>query len=399
MLNVLDFGAVADGVTDCAAAMQRAINQAQYEHRALQVPAGIYRVDSGLVVNTTQHSTGKYSPSTQHWQVAPLRLLGEGSNNGGGESVIFAGQPMAAVLTFASRQPGTLSEMDEGNATTGHAVEQLTLDANELANFSAFAPAIWGAQWKSVSFRHGLIAGLYIGYGWIHTIEDCAFKNNAVANLYLDRAINAVNVLNNNFAASAGVGIIANGGEALRIVGNCFQSLGGPAIYANQMGALTISGSYYEGNNQRAANYTWPGLPAGAANGGLCAEVVLNGAGNQTAPGRWSELVWSTNPARLGLLVEQGPAGGPRYVMAPQPLVDGNRFGSAIIEGSYHNPDQSQRPGAQYYGVFVAGGEGISVRNNDCRACAKRHASRQCAVIGGGNVSGVDQARNTGEWS
>jgi hypothetical protein len=225
MLNVLDFGAVADGVTDCAAAMQRAINQAQYEHRALQVPAGIYRVDSGLVVNTTQHSTGKYSPSTQHWQVAPLRLLGEGSNNGGGESVIFAGQPMAAVLTFASRQPGTLSEMDEGNATTGHAVEQLTLDANELANFSAFAPAIWGAQWKSVSFRHGLIAGLYIGYGWIHTIEDCAFKNNAVANLYLDRAINAVNVLNNNFAASAGVGIIANGGEALRIVGNCFQSL------------------------------------------------------------------------------------------------------------------------------------------------------------------------------
>jgi hypothetical protein len=235
--------------------------------------------------------------------------MGEGSNNGGGESVIFAGQPMAAVLTYASRQPGTLSETDEGNATEGHALEQITLDANDLANFSAFAPAIWGAQWKSVSFRHGLIAGLYIGYGWIHTIEDCAFKNNAVANLYLDRAINAVNVLNNNFAASAGVGIVANGGEALRIVGNCFQSLGGPAIYANQMGALTVSGSYYEANNQRAANYTWPGLPAGVADGGLCAEVVLNGAGNQTPPGRWSELIWSTNPARLALLVAKGPAG------------------------------------------------------------------------------------------
>ena len=235
MLNVLDFGAVGDGVTDCATALQKAIDQAQYEHRALLVPAGIYRVDRGLVVNTTQPSAGKYSPSTQHCAVCPLRLVGEGSNNGGGESVIYAGQPMAAVLTYASRQPGTLSETDEGNATEGHALEQITLDANDLANFSAFAPAIWGSQWKSASFRHGLIAGLYIGYGWIHTIEDCAFKNNAVVNLYLDRAINSVNVLNNNFASSAGVGIVANGGEALRIVGNCFQSLGGPAIYANQM--------------------------------------------------------------------------------------------------------------------------------------------------------------------
>ena len=85
--------------------------------------------------------------------------------------------------------------------------------------------------------------------------------------------------------------------------------------------------------------------------------------------------------------------------MAPQPLVDGNRFGSATIEGSYHNPDQSQCAGPQYYGVFVAGGTGVSVRNNDCRACSKRHASQQCAVVGGGNVSGVDQAHNTGDWS
>ena len=88
---------------------------------------------------------------------------------------------------------------------------------------------------------------------------------------FLDRAVNSINVLNNNFAASAGIGIIANYGEVIRIAGNCFESLGGPAIYANQIGALTISGSYYEANNLNAAAFRWTGQAAGP---GLCAEVV-----------------------------------------------------------------------------------------------------------------------------
>jgi hypothetical protein len=161
-----------------------------------------------------------------------------------------------------------------------------------------------------------------------------------VAQLYLDRAVNAVNVLDNNFAAAAGVGIIANEGEVLRIVGNCFQSLGGPAIYANQIGALTISGSYYEANNLRAADYRWLGQKAAVVRGGaLCAEVVLNGAGNRTA-GRWPAIEWGTNPARLEALVVRGGGGSgqPKYVMAPQPLSDGSWYGSAVIEANYHNP-------------------------------------------------------------
>ena len=56
-----------------------------------------------------------------------------------------------------------------------------------------------------------------------------------------------------------------------------------------------------------------------------------------------------------------------------------------MIEGSYHNPDHSRCPSTQYYGVYVATGElsGISVRNNDCRACSKANANRTCAVVGG----------------
>ena len=165
-----------------------------------------------------------------------------------------------------------------------------------------------------------------------------------MANLYLDRACNAVNVLNNNFAASLGVGIVANYGEAVRIEGNCFQSLGGPAIYANQIGALSIKSNYFEANNLRSGAFTWfdarPPRPPVAIS--LCAEVVLNGAGNQSS--------WLTDPAGITRLVVPAanaslcPGGtGPHcYAMAPQPLAADNFVGGAVYEANYHCPGYSQ---------------------------------------------------------
>ena len=219
-----------------------------------------------------------------------------------------------------------------------------------------------------------------------------------MAQLYLDRSVNSINVVDSNFAAAAGVGIILNQGEAVRLVGNCFESLGGPAIYANQIGSLTISSCYYEANNLSPDRFRWFGQPAGPQ---LCADVVLNGAGNRTA-GRWAADEWGTDPARLDALVARAPewtATRPQYAMRPQPLTDSSWYGAAVIEGNYHNPDQSQCPGTQYYGVYVASGDGVSVRNNDCRACTKRHPTQKCSAVGGINVSNVEQTRNTGEWS
>jgi hypothetical protein len=400
MLNILDFGAVGDGTVDCSAAIQRAIDQAQLEYRALLVPAGIYRVDRGLFVNKTVHSPVRYSPSTSHWSVAPLRLVGEGATNGEGQAVIFAAKPMAAVLTYASSQPMGTPQGGEvpGNLTENHSLEQITLDANFLANFSVYAPAVVGSKWQSVSFVHGMIAGLYLGYGWIHNIEGCAFKGNAVANLYLDRACNAVNVLNNNFAASLGVGIIANYGEAVRIEGNCFQSLGGPAIYANQMGALAIKSNYFEANNLRSSSFTWIDARRPRAPIGLCAEVVLNGAGNQSS--------WSTDPAGLGQLVVPttntslcpGGTGPQCYTMAPQLLAADNWLGGAVYEANYHDPGFSKCGSSAYTGVYVGGGQGISVSSNDCRGCGKANKTRVCVAVQG-NTSGVEQRLNTGEWA
>lgn len=69
----------------------------------------------------------------------------------------------------------------------------------------------------------------------------------------------------------------------------------------------------------------------------------------------------------IGCVKAAGDGTGPKYVMAPQPLTFNKYFGSAIIEGSYHNPDQSHCPTNQYFGVYAAGGDGVAIRNNDCR--------------------------------
>ena len=129
----------------------------------------------------------------------------------------------------------------------------------------------------------------------------------------------------------------------------------------------------------------------------LCAEVILNGAGNQTG-GHWSATEWDTNPARLEALVAAGPPDGPKYVMAPQPLLPDNCYGSAEVSLSYHNPDHSHCTTSQYFGVYIAGGDAITVRNNDCRACSRSNSSRICMMLGG-NTSNVEQSHNSGDWS
>ena len=39
------------------------------------------------------------------------------------------------------------------------------------------------------------VAGLYIGYGWINDVFQCDFAGRSLVGLYLDYAVNAVNVV------------------------------------------------------------------------------------------------------------------------------------------------------------------------------------------------------------
>ena len=95
LLDVKAFGAKGDGVADDAAAIQRAINASQAQHRGLWFPGGVYLVNTTLVVGCTDGQT----PSTRLGPRYPVHLYGDGSR----QAVIKAGGArLHAVLSFAS---------------------------------------------------------------------------------------------------------------------------------------------------------------------------------------------------------------------------------------------------------------------------------------------------------
>jgi hypothetical protein len=143
-LNVRDFGAVGDGIHDDAPAFQRAIDAAmtttqkpvQYGN-TLHVPAGIYSVHTELLVLNTH---GVPRPSR-------LRILGEGMT----DTVIQAGSSqMDAVLRFVSSAP--TSSKPDGNTTNAHQIEELSIDANRMANYSMFGAAVTSSKFRRVGF-------------------------------------------------------------------------------------------------------------------------------------------------------------------------------------------------------------------------------------------------------
>jgi len=87
-LSVRDFGAVGDGVTDDAAALQRAIDASQDQKRSLLFPAGAYMTSVELVVRCT------HGPPIRN----PVRLVGEGRSM----THIVASAPMRSVLHLNS---------------------------------------------------------------------------------------------------------------------------------------------------------------------------------------------------------------------------------------------------------------------------------------------------------
>lgn len=62
-LNIKDYGAVGDGVTDCTAAIQACLNAAQSAHKNIFVPPGKYKCD----VTNSSHHVLEYTASGQNY--------------------------------------------------------------------------------------------------------------------------------------------------------------------------------------------------------------------------------------------------------------------------------------------------------------------------------------------
>jgi hypothetical protein len=157
-IDARDYGAVGDGVTDDARALEQAIAAAAASGQTLLLPAGRYLVNSTVNVPCNSLGTPAMDATcTPH----PLRLVGAGIYL----TSICAGRPMHAVLNFTA-----LSGPTEGAAAPipyeNLYVGDIAIDAGGLANYSIFAPGIARSRFARVDISGALVTGLLIGYGW-----------------------------------------------------------------------------------------------------------------------------------------------------------------------------------------------------------------------------------------
>lgn len=292
---------------------------------------------------------------------------------------------MNAVLAFTSFAgvdgPGT-----SGAAiTNGHSLSQLTVDGNGVANFSVQAAAMTRSKFHTVTANNAKLAGIYVGFGWINNFVECSFHSNGLVALYIDVAVNAVNVLDCTFETNRGIGILVNYGAAVRIEGNCLESQGGPAIVANAVQALTIKGNYYE------ANLMGGHLPPTAGTGlisfvdssgkpvHVCADQVLNGE-------PWHGF----------------HTGAPLVLSGAEPCQ------AVVIEGNYHNPGASlcghrtqvAASGELFAGTLSVGAQDVAVRANRCGSCLPPNCKncKRCVTVTGVNASSLKSDVNSG-WA
>ena len=179
----------------------------------LLVPAGNYRINSTLNVNTS-------SPGHGQANRPGLRLVGQGN----GLTSIFAAVPMHAVLNYSSAgSPGFGAGAPI--PTEDQYVADIKIYASGLANYSIFAPGMARSRFVRVSVGGATNVGLSLGYGWCNYIEGCRFGGNGVG-IHTYNSANNIDVVNCIFEGNTGIGIYVSGGAQINIEGNVLEGNG-----------------------------------------------------------------------------------------------------------------------------------------------------------------------------
>ena len=261
----------ADGRTDDAAALQRGIDAAQAAARTLFLPAGRYVVNATLLVRPFRHDV-RNSP------FKPLRLLGEGEY----ASTIVAGKALDTVIDI-------LPCTNPAHSSSGHSIEQLTVDAADsalpggaptglggtpLANFSIRALGTTRTWLTRVHATGAATAAVFLSHGWCNRILSCRFSNNAGSGLQLVAALNNVEIADSlveqNGAGADGnghaPGVIIDRGIQVALRGNTIEgnlvSPTDPALFLSPLPNLHVPEGGTFARRARASSRTlcwaWP---------------------------------------------------------------------------------------------------------------------------------------------
>ncbi len=231
-INVKDYGAIGDGVTDDTVAIQNCIDLFANSYATIFFSKGIYITSSTILVKT------------------PLSIVGQGNR---ATTIKPASSLLGPAISY-----GVVNEVPRPQNTV---FENITLDGTNTINNSNHGIFTWSSF---VDFNNCLITG-FAGYGlyafqsWSNYYRNMQISYNKSGGIFLGQENNGVTILNTEINWNNGHGITVNGGSGTRIICNNIEQNDFCGVYVegNDLSAirhLDISNNYFEENTKLGTN-------------------------------------------------------------------------------------------------------------------------------------------------
>lgn len=244
VFDVTEFGAVADGRTDCTVAIQRAIDEAEKVQGKVFVPSGKYLCGQ-LTMKPFVTIEGVASWTYKENGGTILAL-----NDENAKCMLDISHAYGCVIKSLCLSGERLGKDIHGVATLREDDEALQQEDTTLiehcriSNFSgdgAHMQRIWcfSVRHSQLCFNEG--NGLYVK-GWDAFISDNWFSSNKAAGVLSDKEISAVMFTGNRVEWNRTAGIRLINPIGVTLTGNAFDASGGPGLdLQNPKGCRSIN--------------------------------------------------------------------------------------------------------------------------------------------------------------